>query len=88
MKIKVGEADNTLRDLHNSLDDTKAECDNRFIIHSNKFLLLACIDVKLTFNCLLLASLGDKGLFSTANILQITDSLSLLKLLKVVIKTC
>ena len=52
MKIKVGEADNTLRDLHNSLDDTKAEFDNRFIIHSNKFLVLACIDVKLIFNCL------------------------------------
>ena len=28
------EADNTLRDLHNSSDDTKAEFNNCFIIHS------------------------------------------------------
>ena len=34
MKIKVGKADNTLRDLHNSFDDAKAEFKNRFIIHS------------------------------------------------------
>ena len=29
----VGEADNTLRDLHNSSFDTKAEFNNFFIIH-------------------------------------------------------
>ena len=28
------EADNTLQDLHNSSDDTKAEFNNCFIIHS------------------------------------------------------
>ena len=52
MKIKVGKADNTLRDLHNSLDDAKAEFNNPFIIHSKYFLVLACIDVKLIFNFL------------------------------------
>ena len=30
----VGEADNTLRDLHNSSCDTKADFNNCFIIHS------------------------------------------------------
>ena len=37
MEIEKGvtaEADNTLRDLHNSLYDTKAEFNNCFIIHS------------------------------------------------------
>ena len=37
MEIEEGvtaEADNTLRDLHNSSYDTKAEFNNRFIIHS------------------------------------------------------
>ena len=33
MEIKEG-ADNTLRDLHNSSYDTKAEFNNCFIIHS------------------------------------------------------
>ena len=32
------ETDNTLRDLHNSSDDTKAEFNNCFIIHS-KFII-------------------------------------------------
>ena len=37
MEISEGvtEADNTLRDIHNSSDDTKAEFNNCFIIHSN-----------------------------------------------------
>ena len=52
MEIEEGTADNTLRDLHNSLDVTRAEFNNRFIIHSKQFLVLACIDVKLIFNCL------------------------------------
>ena len=30
----MAEADNTLRDLHNSSYDTKGEFDNCFIIHS------------------------------------------------------
>ena len=30
----AAEADNTLRDLHNSSDDTKAEVNNCVIIHS------------------------------------------------------
>ena len=37
MEIEEGVADNTLRDLHNSSDDTKAEVDNNFycfIFHS------------------------------------------------------
>ena len=37
MEIEKGvtaEADNTLRDLHNSLYDMKAEFNNCFIIHS------------------------------------------------------
>ena len=34
MKIKVSEADNILRDLHDSLDVTSAEFNNHFIIHS------------------------------------------------------
>ena len=34
MEIEEGEIDNTLRDLHNSSYDTKAEFDNCFIIHS------------------------------------------------------
>ena len=35
----LAEADNTLRDLHNSSCDTKAEFNNCFIIHSKKFLV-------------------------------------------------
>ena len=31
----VAEADNSLRDIHNSSDDTKAEFNNCFIIHSD-----------------------------------------------------
>ena len=34
MEIEEAEADNTLRDLHNSLYDTRAEYNNCFIIHS------------------------------------------------------
>ena len=37
MEIEEGvtaEADNTLQELHNSSYDTKAELNNRFIIHS------------------------------------------------------
>ena len=30
-------ADNTLQDLHNSSDRTKAECNNCFIVRSNNF---------------------------------------------------
>ena len=33
MEIEDGVIDNTLRDLHNSSYDTKAEFNNRFIIH-------------------------------------------------------
>jgi len=33
------QADNTLRDRHNSSYDTKAEFNNCFIIHSKKFLV-------------------------------------------------
>ena len=42
MEIEEGvkaEADNTLGDLHNSSYDTKAEFNNRFIIHSKYFLV-------------------------------------------------
>ena len=35
----IAEADNTLRDLHNSSYDTKAEVNNCFIIHSKLFLV-------------------------------------------------
>ena len=35
----TAEADNTLRDLHNSSCDTKAEFNNCFIIHSKLFLV-------------------------------------------------
>ena len=42
MEIEEGvitaEADKTLRDLHNSLYDTKTEFNNCFIIHSKYFL--------------------------------------------------
>ena len=36
-KADWAEADNTLRDLHNSSDDTKAEFNDCFIVHSKKF---------------------------------------------------
>ena len=35
--------------------------------------MLTFINVKFIFNCLFIGRLGDKGLFSAANILQIAD---------------
>ena len=78
--IKEGEsalADNTFWDLHNFSDDLKAEFNNELFNCSFKILpclnpslnMLTSIDVKFIFNYLF----GVKGLFSTANILQIAD---------------
>ena len=74
---RYAEVDNTLRDLHNSLYDTKGEFNNCFIIHSKIIpslktwlkhaFLHRSIDVKFIFDSARL------GLSSSANILQIAD---------------
>ena len=70
MEIEEG-VDNTLRDLHNSSCDTKAEFNNCFISHSKKIPslknMLTSTDVNFAFDSARL------GLFSSANILQIAD---------------
>ena len=69
--IRLG--DNTLRDLQNSSDDTKAEFNNwlPFIQNNCQF---KTINVKFIFDTACLsASWGDKRLFRCANIIQITD---------------
>ena len=65
---------NTLRDLHNSSDDMKVEFNVivlLFIQSNFEFKnMLTSIDVKFIFDSACLsASLGDKGLFISANIL-------------------
>ena len=58
MEISEGVIHNTLRDLHNSSYNAKAEFNNCFI---------TSIDVKFTFDSACL------GFFSSANVLQIAD---------------
>ena len=57
-KADWAEADNTLRDLHNSSDDTKAEFNNCFIVHSKSFQFRkkVKIDVTFIFNCLFIGN--------------------------------
>ena len=74
----VAEADNTLRDHHNFSDDTKADSIIVLLFIQNnlwfKNKLKHAFDVKFIFDSACLsASLGDKGLFSSANILQIAS---------------
>ena len=64
------EADNTLRDLHNSSYDAKAEFSSCFIVKKTWLkhaYLLRSIGVEFIFDSARL------GLFSSANILQIAD---------------
>ena len=70
----MARANNTLRDLHNSSDDMKVEFNVivlLFIQSNFEFKnMLTSIDVKFIFDSACLsASLGDKGLFISANIL-------------------
>ena len=69
--------DNTLQDVHNSSDDAKVEFNNNIVllfIQNNSQFKNKLIDVQFIFNSACLsASLGDKGLISSANILQIAD---------------
>ena len=70
----MARANNTLRDLHNSSDDMKVEFNVivlLFIQSNFEFKnILTSIDVKFIFDSACLsASLGDKGLFISANIL-------------------
>ena len=70
MEIEEGvtaSTDNTLRDLHNSSYDTKAEFNNCFIIHSKLFL----VHLKFIFDLHLVDKF--KNLSSSANILQIAE---------------
>ena len=61
-----------IRDLLNcnSSDDMKAKFNNCFIIHSNNSYFKNKLKHPTSIDCLS-ARLGDKGLFSSANILQI-----------------
>ena len=70
----MARANNTLQDLHNSSDDMKVEFNVivlLFIQSNFEFKnMLTSIDVKFIFDSACLsASLGDKGLFISANIL-------------------
>ena len=70
----MARANNTLRNLHNSSDDMKVEFNVivlLFIQSNFEFKnMLTSIDVKFIFDSACLsASLGDKGLFISANIL-------------------
>ena len=82
MEIKADVTDTNLRDLHNSSDDTKAELNNFFYC---SFKVIPSLKVsknmhraspsKFIFDT---ACLGDKGSFSSVNILQIADASSCL----------
>ena len=67
--------DNILQNLHNSSDDAKVEFNDNTVLlftQNNSQFKNKLIDVKFIFDSACL-SLGDKGLISSANILQIAD---------------
>ena len=69
--------DNILQNLHNSSDDAKVEFNDNTVLlftQNNSQFKNKLIDVKFIFDSARLSeSLGDKGLISSANILQIAD---------------